>query len=522
MTEILTSAQMRSIERAAIESGQASGLDLMEYAGQGVVDAVLAQWPQMQKTPRCAVVLCGPGNNGGDGFVIARLLAARGWMVEVFFVGLIDKLPPDARMNYDRWHGGVHPVSEFLARSVWDCDLVIDALFGTGLTRSPEGLAALFERMKTLRDGAATRPVCVAVDIPSGLCADSGRVFTSEPGEPAAVADLTVSFHAAKLGHVLAEGPDRCGKLVIVDIGLVQSGAPSVVKQVMAPDWRLLNKGAGHKFSYGHALILSGGAGRTGAARLAARAALRVGAGLVTLGVPPAAQQEVACQVTAIMLRRVTDGAGLSDVLQDGRLNAVGLGPALGLDDHAAGLIAATLAAGRATVLDADALTLLAGDRDLWQVLHPGCVLTPHGGEFARLFPDIAADLAELPLRGPIRSKVDATRDAAKRAGCVVLYKGADTVVAAPDGRCAVHAAAYDQAAPWLATAGSGDVLTGLITGLLARGMSPFEAAQTGAWLHAAAARRAGPGLIAEDLPEAIPAVFRDLQNAVSNLVSGK
>ncbi len=272
-----------------------------------------------------------------------------------------------------------------------------------------------------------------------------------------------------------------------------------------------------HKYIHGHALILSGPTGHTGAARLAARGALRVGAGLVTLGVPAEAQQEVASQITSIMLRQIGEVRAFAEVLKDDRLNALCLGPALGLD-RARELVPVALDGGletyptRGVVLDADVLTAFEDKPDeLFQMLHARCVLTPHGGEFARLFPDIAAKLNTPATKGPAYSKVDATRDAAKRAGCVVLFKGSDTVIAAPDGRCSINSAAYEREAPWLATAGSGDVLAGFITGLLARGFDPMQAAETGAWLHVECALKFGPGLIAEDLPEQLPAVFRDL-----------
>lgn len=266
-----------------------------------------------------------------------------------------------------------------------------------------------------------------------------------------------------------------------------------------------------HKFSHGHALVLSGGPGKTGAARLTARGALRIGAGLVTLGVPPAAQQEVVSQITAVMLETVADADALSQLLKDDRISALCLGPGMGLDTTKSDLIAAALKAQRPTVLDADALTLVSQDSDLFDALHPDCVLTPHAGEFKRLFPDIADQLDAPATIGPAYSKVAATRDAAKRAGCIVLFKGPDTVIAAPDGRCSINAALYERSAPWLATAGSGDVLAGFITGLLARGLPAMQAAEVGAWLHVECARAFGPGLIAEDLPEMLPKVFRDL-----------
>ena len=293
-----------------------------------------------------------------------------------------------------------------------------------------------------------------------------------------------------------------------------------------------ITKGYGnHKYTHGHALILSGPPGHTGAARLAARGALRIGAGLVTVGAEPAAIPEHAARLDAIMLREVADAAVLADMLTDMRINALCLGPGLGLDARAEELVrmaldgcraearptgadvgrASARQPSRSLVLDADALTILSRHPDLFAALHENCVLTPHGGEFARLFPDIAEKLAAPATKGPAYSKVDATREAAARAGCVVLFKGPDTVIADPSGRCSINSAHYDRAAPWLATAGAGDVLAGFITGLLARGFAPMQAAETAAWLHVECARKFGPGLIAEDLPEQLPAVFRDL-----------
>jgi hydroxyethylthiazole kinase-like uncharacterized protein yjeF len=463
---------------------------------------------------RRAVVLCGPGNNGGDGFVVARLLRQRGWDVAVYLFGEAGNLPADAKVNHDRWcamgevrplgSGGVASDDTAVGR------VVVDALFGTGLGRSLGNLGA---RIAVPgggdREGRVYR---VAVDMPSGLCSDSGRVLHGDADMRAVSvlpADLTVSFHSLKLGHVLAEGPDVCGTVRVVDIGLAHHGSPLIVDAATIPPGGLGKGGGGHKYSHGHALVLSGGPGRSGAARLAARGALRVGAGLVTLAVPPAAQSEVAAQITAIMLRRVADGGALRAVLEDRRFNALCIGPGLGTGDGGRALVAAGLESGRAMVLDADALTLVANDADLFACLHAGCVLTPHGGEFARLFPDIAARLETLPVAGPAFSRVDATRAAAERAGCVVLLKGRDTVIAAPDGSCVVSAAVGARAAPWLATAGSGDVLAGFITGLLARGLAPMAAAQVAAWLHVECARNFGPGLIAEDIPEQVPAVLR-------------
>lgn len=511
MTELLSAAQMRAIERAAIESGDVTGLDLMERAGRGVVEAVFAQWSTLAQTAHRAVVLCGPGNNGGDGFVVARLLKEWGWEVDVYLYGDPARLPPDARTNHDRWcRMGTVGALKDAPRSAREADLFVDALFGTGLTRPLEGAARAWAAD---REAARERQArTVAVDIPSGLCSDSGRALGE--GTLCIPAALTVTFHAPKLGHYLGSGPVNSGRVVVVDIGLRATTSRAEVSLVARPDPEWLSKVAGgHKYMNGHALILSGGAGRTGAARLAARGALRIGAGAVTLGVPEDARQEVACGITALMLRGVEDADGLAALLADPRMNALCLGPGLGVA-RAQALVAVACrgADPRPVVLDADALTAFeTAPQTLFGMLHGRCVLTPHAGEFSRLFPDLAAKLTTAPAKGPAYSKLEATREAARRAGCVVLFKGPDTVIAAPDGRCSLHAAAYERAAPWLATAGAGDVLAGFITGLLARGLDPIRAAEVAAWLHVDCALQFGPGLIAEDLPEALPEVLRAL-----------
>jgi hydroxyethylthiazole kinase-like uncharacterized protein yjeF len=552
MTELLTAAQMRAIEQAAIASGEVTGLDLMERAGRGVVEAIFEEWPDLRATSPRAVVLCGPGNNGGDGFVVARLLKEWGWEVEVFLYGNPERLPPDARVNYERWLGmGEVRVKPLTDDDLIGADVVIDALFGTGFVRALTGLVA--EAVDAM--GRCSLRL-VAVDIRSGLCADSGQVLGKEFAEGTGV--LTVSFHCPKRGHYLGRGPMYCGKLANVGIGLEKTAKrtgrrrndlPSSERRRLVREtvtltfetFQVFKESSEHKYSHGHALILSGPSGRGGAARLAARGALRIGAGVVTVGCPPEAIAENAARLDAVMLRGVADGLALEEALEDKRINALCVGPGLGLDARGQEVVAVALgmpvpgltrdlASGggdhghggpgsgpgrgkhaRTMVLDADALTILSHHPDLFAALHEGCILTPHAGEFARLFPDIAEKLSEPATKGPAYSKVDATREAAKRAGCVVLFKGPDTVIAEPSARCAINSAHYDRAAPWLATAGSGDVLAGFITGLLARGFSPFDAACTGAWLHVECALSFGPGLIAEDLPEELPKVFRAL-----------
>ena len=605
MTELLTAAQMRAIERAAIESGEVTGLELMERAGRGTVEAILEEWPELREGERRAVVLCGPGNNGGDGFVVARLLKERGWAVEVFLYGDPERLPPDARVNWERWGPEVRSLidAEFATfphteeePSDWGpVDIVADALFGAGLSRPVEGLGHVLDNLNfaavAWSTGTAGAPRVIALDLVTELDGNSGRLLgypmDRNPLDECAAANLTVTFHRPFIGHFLADGPLVTGRLVIVDIGLgppeadspssagdLSTGAAEGVCRLTVLDQAnasgepaagtgvLLSKyAASHKYHHGHALVLSGGVGRGGAARMAARGALRIGAGLVTLGCPPAALQENASRVDAVMTRAVKGAAGLAAMLEDERLNALALGPGLGTGKEQAALVRVALggatdrsapgsprglerpgeaegdrgpgsgaaASGegggrseegppsgkggsrRAVVLDADALTILAGEPDLFVLLHDRCVLTPHPGEFARLFPDIAERLAAPAEAGPAFSKVDATREAAARAGCVVLHKGPDTVIAHPDGRAAINSAHYERSAPWLATAGAGDVLTGFIAGLLARGLGPMQAAEAAAWLHVECALEFGPGLIAEDLPEQLPRVFRRL-----------
>ncbi|MEW9921981.1 NAD(P)H-hydrate dehydratase [Marimonas sp. MJW-29] len=550
MTELLSAQQMRDIEKAAMDSGEVTGLELMERAGQGVVDAILAEWPELQKGKRRAVVLCGPGNNGGDGFVIARLLAEREWAVRVHLFGDPAKLPPDAKVNHDRWAAdhGVLPMTADDVFAGERPDVFVDAVFGIGLTRPlPEHVARALDvkGMKAWKRAHEIRRV--AVDCPSGLDLDRGVVPSDmEPDDPEAdpwprtlnVAELTVTFHTPKLGHYLGLGPGLCRKLAIVDIGVgpfvperamvgmhpdserVRLVAPTFAGTPLRPRmWPMSHiaksRGMGHKFDHGHVIVFAGGVGRGGAARMAARAALRAGAGLVTVLCPPAAVIENACHLDAVMLRALAKDQALAEVI-DERVSGFVVGPGMGVSEWTRKRVIEVLgrrAEGAAhrdpiVVLDADALTSFEGDpQTLFAHTHGRTVLTPHEGEFGRLFPD---------LSGPARagmSKIHAVRAAADRAGCIVLVKGPDTVIAAPGGGASVHAAAYGREVPWLATAGAGDVLAGLIAGLGAPHTSSEAYAMTeiAAWLHVEAARRFGPGLIAEDLPEQLPGLFAEL-----------
>jgi NAD(P)H-hydrate epimerase len=480
---LLTVAEMSRADQAAVAAG-VPGIELMENAGRAVADAVLFRW-----SSRPVLVLCGPGNNGGDGFVAARHLAQAGRPVRLALLGGRERLTGDAAHHAALWDGQVLALSPDLVESE---ELVIDALFGAGLSRPLEGSA----RAAIEAAGAKGGPL-VAVDVPSGLSGDSGAVL----GSVAARADLTVTFFRKKPGHLLLPGRMLCGEVVVADIGIPERVldwiAPRAVEN--GPElWldALPRRGLDdHKYRFGHAVVL-GGAAMTGAARLAARAALRVGAGLVSLACPPEVLPIYALAGASLITEPLAREGDFAALIADRRKNAVLVGPGGGVSAETRGQALAALGAGKAVVLDADALTVFAeSPGDLFDGIEGPCVLTPHEGEFARLFPDLAGD------------KLERTRAAARRSGATVLLKGGDTVIARPDGLAAINA----NAPPSLAVAGAGDVLAGLVLGLLAQGMAPFEAAAAAAWLHGAAAGTLGPGLLAEDLPEALPQVLREL-----------
>jgi ADP-dependent NAD(P)H-hydrate dehydratase / NAD(P)H-hydrate epimerase len=501
--ELLDPNEMRAADRYAIAGGT-PGIALMERAGRAVADEAM----RMGRSGGRIAVLCGPGANGGDGFIAARLLEERGYRVSLALFGRRENLKKgDAGEAARRYRGAVAPAAGF---DLAGADLIIDALYGAGLDRDLTGEArALVERINQAgRQGDI--PV-LAVDLPSGLDGATGQKRGA-----CVQADASVTFFRLKPGHLLLPGRMFCGRLVLADIGIPASALAMIAPKSFANApalWRAaLPKlaAAGHKYSRGHALIVSGEATRTGAARLAARAALRAGAGLVTLASPPDALAANAAHLTAVMLAPFDGAAGLAALLADKRRNVVALGPGAGVGEATQALVAAALAqppqggARRRVVLDADALTSFAGRAlalaALTRAEPVDVVLTPHEGEFDRLF-NSNRDILQAP------SKLAKARAAASFLGAIIVLKGADTVVAAPDGRAAIG---YDLP-PTLATAGSGDVLTGLIAGLLAQDMPPFEAAACGVWLHGAAARAFGPGLIAEDLPETLPAVWREL-----------
>ena len=483
---LLTPREMGEADRYAVSHG-IDGAELMETAGRAVADAVRARWSR-----RPVAVLCGPGNNGGDGFVAARHLLADGWPVRLALLGSRTDLKGDAAHHAGLWTSAVEPLSPAILDGA---GIAIDAIFGAGLSRPVDGVAA--DMIKALK--ASKIPIC-AIDVPSGVDGATGEVLGD-----AAPAELTVTFFRKKPGHLLFPGRFVCGCVELADIGIPASALEAIAPRTFenGPElwldrfpWPRLD---GHKYGRGHALVL-GGETITGASRLTARGAMRVGAGLVTLAAPAPAWAIYAAALTGVMVHRFEGAAGFGEILADERKNAIAIGPGAGVGSETKEYVLAALATKRGVVIDADAISSFADSPEhLFNAVAGRCVLTPHEGEFKRLF-NFTGD------------KLSRTRQAAAMSKAVILLKGADTVIAAPDGRAIINA----NAPPQLATGGSGDVLTGFIAGLLAQGMDAFEAAAAGVWLHGEAASAVGLGLIAEDLPDALPAVLQRLHGGLT------
>jgi NAD(P)H-hydrate epimerase len=488
MFELLTAEEMAEADRLAMQGG-VPGFALMESAGRAVAAEISQRFPDAREV----AVLCGPGNNGGDGFVAARHLLEKGYTVRLGFPGDHGRLPHDAASMAKLWTGAVEPLSaDLLARA----DVVVDALFGAGLARPIEGeFAAAIHAVNN--SGLSV----VSVDVPSGIDGTTGAVRGV-----AIRATATVTFFRLKPGHLLLPGREACGRTSVADIGVPDSVLEIIRPRTFANEPALWlphfpwPKPEAHKYGKGHAVVVSGPVFSTGAARLGAEGALRAGAGLVTVVSPKDAVDVNAVQLTAIMVRQVDDAKELTRHLADERKNAVLIGPGVGIGERTEAMVLAALASKAATVLDADALTSFASKAGTLFSAIASCaapvVLTPHEGEFARLFAPVGDG-----------SKLQRARGAASRSGAVVLLKGSDTVVAAPDGRASINATS----SPWLATAGTGDVLAGMVLGLLAQRMEAFEATCAAVWLHGRAAQIFGPGLIAEDLPKMLPSVLREL-----------
>jgi hydroxyethylthiazole kinase-like uncharacterized protein yjeF len=490
--EVLNPAEMERADRLTIAAGT-PGFALMLSAGQAVAEAAM---DLVEEGP--ILVVAGRGNNGGDGFVAAAELAARGREVSVILLCERDSLQGDAASAARGWK---YPVLPFNPQAIGKPALIIDALFGAGLNRPVKG-----EPHDMIEAVNANGAPVLAIDLPSGVNGATGAVMGV-----AINAKETVTFFRRKPGHLLMPGRMHCGRVRVADIGIAASVLSEIRPQTFenTPQfWRAsfpVPRIDGHKYSRGHAIVVSGDIAATGAARMSARAALRAGAGLVTLASPRDALIVNAAALTAVMVGAIDTAVEFAELLTDKRFNACVIGPGAGLGARTRDFVLTALSAKRGLVLDADALTSFAeAPEHLFEAIkasHDGeVVLTPHEGEFPRLFSDMSN-------KHPERSKLERVRAATDRSGAVVLLKGPDTVVASPDGRATIAA----NAPPWLATAGAGDVLSGMIAGMLAQGVPAFEAACIGVWMHGEAAREAGPGLIAEDLPEVLPAVFRRL-----------
>ncbi|MGX6647940.1 NAD(P)H-hydrate dehydratase [Maricaulaceae bacterium MS644] len=494
---VLSVDAMGAADTFAMEHGRSGGA-LMDAAGAAIAGAIMERW-----SPRPIGVLCGPGNNGGDGWEAAVRLQARGWPVEVFAMKSAAQLEGDAARAANKWTGEVQGLKA--------CDpsrfaLVLDALFGAGLSRPLEGEPARLAM-------ACVERTVIAADVPSGVHGDRAR-----PDGPAFTAALTVTFHRYKPAHVLYPGRAACGEIVLAEIGVPDGWMDEAtpVAEHNHPDlWNVpgLHIDAdAHKHQRGRLCVLSGGHGASGAARLSAEAGLSAGAGYVTLLCPPDALTECAASMRAVVTRAYNPAADFSGVLDAHRAQAAVLGPGAGLTGDTRRRVLQACGQGAALVLDADALTVFEDDpAALYDALHERCVLTPHAGEFVRVFP-ASAETSDASGESSGENKIEIARNAASRAGAVLVLKGPDTVIAAPDGRVRVNT----HASPRLSTAGTGDVLAGLIGAFLAQGADPFDAASAAVWIHGDAGGRMGPGDTAAGLADGLaPALrhVRDLQS---------
>lgn len=524
MIELLTNSEMATADRLAVEGG-ARSIDLMERAGRAVAEMAMRRAP----AGAAICVVAGPGNNGGDGYVAARLLTEAGFRVSVASFGSPAQLKGDAATVAQRWSGKVEDAGTV---DFTRFDILVDGLFGAGLQRAVEGAAkALIERINT------ARKLTIAIDLPSGVNGTSGAVLGT-----AVTATDTVTFFRRKPGHLLLPGRLHCGRVSVADIGI-----PDRVLATIAPrtfvntpalwgDHFPIPRVDGHKYQRGHVVTLSGGLASTGAARLAALAALRSGAGVSTIATPSEALMVHAAANLAVMVKAVDTTEDFAKLLNDGRINAVAVGPGTGIGAGTRDCVLAALSGNRAVVLDADALTSFVDDPErLFTALRERgespAILTPHEGEFSRLF-------SGKEKNSSVKQKLEKAREASHETNAVIVLKGPDTVVASPGGRRAApgsreespgsggarpgsREAIAENAPAWLATAGSGDVLTGMIAGLCAQGMPAFEAACAGVWLHGEAGHEIGPGLIADDLPGALPAIYRRLFNEIARMRDG-
>ncbi|MCR9215323.1 MAG: NAD(P)H-hydrate dehydratase [Proteobacteria bacterium] len=485
-SELLSVSEMYEADRLTIEGGT-TGVTLMEAAGKGIADFILENW-----NTGSALILCGPGNNGGDGYVVARLLQAQGWKIDLVAIGDPAALKGDAAVMKDQWSGDIHSQRDM---SPLGHDLVVDSVFGAGFSRRlPDDIRSYFREIVDIGI-----PV-VAVDVPSGVNGTTGEV-----DEGALPATHTVTFFRPKIGHYLYPGRSLCGDIHVIDIGInldcLEAISPQAhlnSRNLWQSDFSLL-KPQFHKYSRGHAAVVGGGVSSTGAARLAARACLRAGAGAVTVVTPPSALMTYAAALEAVMVTSIGSDDAFLDWLESRRIGTVLIGPGNGVTDRTRSFVIAALQSDANVILDADALTVFQEEPNiLFQAIaskrEGNCILTPHEAEFARLFSKEG-------------SKLERAVGAANQSGAVILLKGPDTVIAMPEGKAIIN----HNAPPFLATAGSGDVLAGIISGLVSSRMPAFLAAAAGAWIHGKAAQMLGSGMIAEDIEAKIPDILAGL-----------
>ena len=507
MPAICSTEEIQKIEHLQIKDEYQVATDLMECAGTKAAESIV-EWDQKarKKSSNHYYVFCGPGNNGGDGFVIARKLFDLGKKVSCWEFGNPTGMPSSCALMRSKWlqRGSISPIDQFQKVELRNGDIIVDALFGIGLTRPlDKKCSIIFEKIPP------DIPI-IAIDILSGLDSTSGKLL-SACDLPNYKATLTLTFQLAKWGHYLQEGSIRSGKIKVLSIGLDRgmrqyyTEKPPLVELVEAnpPDFvdQLEKLGASHKYDHGHSLILSGSQEKMGAAELAGASALRIGSGLVTLGLPRDVLQIYSSKMKALMVKLTDEPKDLLDCLLDKRINALCLGPGLGIGRKTREFTNVALESGRNVVLDADALSSFKDNPEsLFKQLHDKTVITPHFGEFAKLFPDLANKMKyeNYPV-------MTAVQKACTRSGAIVLLKGRQTVIASPVGKTYLVNGEKFENSSWLATAGSGDVLAGMITGLMARNIAPLKCSVLAAYIHLKTASLLGPGLIADDIPNTIP-----------------
>ena len=499
MFELLTPNEMAIADQTTIKSGTA-GIELMKNAGSGVADVV----KKLGTNSKRITILAGPGNNGGDGFVVASILKDYGYTVQVGLLGEVQNIKGDAKLAFDDLKETNISISNLTPEIISEGDIIIDAIFGAGLCREIDGDVA-----KIIDVVNNSENLVVSVDLPSGIDGKTGKILGG-----AIKASETVTFFRKKPGHLLFPGRAHCGNVSVIDIGIPNSVLKTVNPNIYCnqiefweeyiPRFKL----TGHKYNRGHSLVFSGPIQSTGAARLCAQAALRVGAGLVTLASPQSALVVNAAHLTAVMIKSVENIEESKQLLADNRINSIAIGPGFGVGERTQEFVSSILEGDQSVVLDADSLTSFsANPTKLFTLIRKSTtrevVLTPHTGEFFRLFGESLES----------ENKVECAKQAAKLSQAVVVFKGADTIIADPDGKCAINA----NAPSWLATAGSGDVLAGIICGLIAQSVPAFYAACMGVWIHGEIANKLGPGIISEDLILGIQSVISELYQVSRN-----